>query len=97
MLTIFYFDLHSVISFYVELPLWKLVVSFRSSSHVPSEFGKKILLLNIEEWPFLFSQERLLLSVLPRHVAMEMKADIAGKPVDTQFHKIYIQRYENVR
>ena len=43
-----------------------------------------------------FFQERLLLSVLPRHVAMEMKADIAGKPVDTQFHKIYIQRYENV-
>ncbi len=38
-----------------------------------------------------------MLSVLPRHVAMEMKADIAGKPVDTQFHKIYIQRYENVR
>jgi hypothetical protein len=28
---------------------------------------------------------------------MEMKADIAGKPVDSQFHKIYIQRYENVR
>ena len=42
-------------------------------------------------------QERLLLSVLPRHVAMEMKADIAGKPTDTQFHKIYIQRHENVR
>lgn len=41
-------------------------------------------------------QERLLLSVLPRHVAMEMKADIAGKPTDTQFHKIYIQRHENV-
>nr|CAD7440031.1 unnamed protein product [Timema bartmani] len=42
------------------------------------------------------SQERLLLSVLPRHVAMEMKADIAGKPKDTMFHKIYIQRHENV-
>ena len=28
---------------------------------------------------------------------MEMKADIAGKPTDTQFHKIYIQRHENVR
>ena len=42
-------------------------------------------------------QERLLLSVLPRHVAMEMKADIAGKPKDTMFHKIYIQRHENVR
>ncbi|KAK3108058.1 hypothetical protein FSP39_000441 [Pinctada imbricata] len=41
-------------------------------------------------------QERLLLSVLPRHVAMEMKADIAGKAKDTMFHKIYIQRHENV-
>ncbi|PRD28434.1 UNVERIFIED_CONTAM: Adenylate cyclase type 5 [Trichonephila clavipes] len=41
-------------------------------------------------------QERLLLSVLPRHVAMEMKADIANKPEDTMFHKIYIQRHENV-
>ncbi|XP_064647908.1 adenylate cyclase type 5-like [Lineus longissimus] len=41
-------------------------------------------------------QERLLLSVLPRHVAMEMKADIAGKPKDTMFHKIYIQRHDNV-
>ncbi|XP_031369851.1 adenylate cyclase type 6 [Apis dorsata] len=27
---------------------------------------------------------------------MEMKADIAGKPKDTMFHKIYIQRHENV-
>ncbi|KAK6627179.1 hypothetical protein RUM44_009656 [Polyplax serrata] len=41
-------------------------------------------------------QERLLLSVLPRHVAMEMKADIAGKQKDTMFHKIYIQKHENV-
>jgi adenylate cyclase 5 len=45
----------------------------------------------------LFLQERLLLSVLPRHVAMEMKADIANQPRQEQFHKIYIQRYENVR
>ncbi|KAK2168998.1 hypothetical protein NP493_1209g00039 [Ridgeia piscesae] len=42
-------------------------------------------------------QERLLLSVLPRHVALEMKADIAGKPKDSMFHKIYIRRHENVR
>jgi len=28
---------------------------------------------------------------------MEMKADIADKPENTMFHKIYIQRYENVR
>ncbi|XP_033639896.1 adenylate cyclase type 5-like [Asterias rubens] len=41
-------------------------------------------------------QERLLLSVLPRHVAMEMKADIASKREDIQFHKIYIQRHSNV-
>ncbi|XP_025408050.1 adenylate cyclase type 5 isoform X1 [Sipha flava] len=41
-------------------------------------------------------QERLLLSVLPRHVAMEMKADIAGKRHDSMFHKIYIQKHENV-
>uniref|UniRef100_A0A1I8PN76 adenylate cyclase n=1 Tax=Stomoxys calcitrans TaxID=35570 RepID=A0A1I8PN76_STOCA len=27
---------------------------------------------------------------------MEMKDDIAGQPRDTQFHKIYIQRHENV-
>lgn len=40
--------------------------------------------------------ERLLLSVLPQHVAMEMKADIMS-PVEGQFHKIYIQRHENVR
>ncbi|CAD7082581.1 unnamed protein product [Hermetia illucens] len=41
-------------------------------------------------------QERLLLSVLPRHVAMEMKDDIAGQPREAQFHKIYIQRHDNV-
>jgi hypothetical protein len=45
---------------------------------------------------FLFLQERLLLSVLPQHVAMEMKADIIS-PVEGQFHKIYIQKHENVR
>ena len=42
-------------------------------------------------------QERLLLSVLPQHVAMEMKADIAGNTKDSMFHKIYIQRHDNVR
>lgn len=42
-------------------------------------------------------QERLLLSVLPRHVAMEMKADINAKREDMMFHKIYIQKHDNVR
>uniref|UniRef100_H2YWF9 adenylate cyclase n=1 Tax=Ciona savignyi TaxID=51511 RepID=H2YWF9_CIOSA len=42
-------------------------------------------------------QERLLLSVLPRHVAMEMKGDIdQSKPKNQQFHKIYIQKHNNV-
>lgn len=41
-------------------------------------------------------QERLLLSVLPQHVAMEMKNDIIS-PVEGQFHKIYIQKHEQVR
>uniref|UniRef100_A0A8C2ID99 adenylate cyclase n=1 Tax=Cyprinus carpio TaxID=7962 RepID=A0A8C2ID99_CYPCA len=41
-------------------------------------------------------QERLLLSVLPRHVAMEMKADINVKKEDMMFHKIYIQKHDNV-
>lgn len=44
-----------------------------------------------------YFQERLLLSVLPRHVAMEMKADINAKKEDMMFHKIYIQKHDNVR
>lgn len=51
-----------------------------------------------KEFPFLrVLQERLLLSVLPRHVAMEMKADINAKKEDMMFHKIYIQKHDNVR
>ncbi|KAM9445155.1 adenylate cyclase type 6 isoform 1-T2 [Clarias gariepinus] len=41
-------------------------------------------------------QERLLLSVLPRHVAMEMKENINAKKEDMMFHKIYIQKHDNV-
>lgn len=47
--------------------------------------------------PLYNFQERLLLSVLPRHVAMEMKADINAKKEDMMFHKIYIQKHDNVR
>ncbi|KAL3832458.1 hypothetical protein ACJMK2_024099 [Sinanodonta woodiana] len=39
--------------------------------------------------------EKLLLSVLPQHVAMEMKNDITS-PHQGMFHKIYIQRHDNV-
>ncbi|XP_056270668.1 adenylate cyclase type 1 isoform X2 [Pseudoliparis swirei] len=40
-------------------------------------------------------QERLLMSLLPRNVAMEMKEDFL-KPPERLFHKIYIQRHDNV-
>ncbi|XP_052833073.1 adenylate cyclase type 6 [Octopus bimaculoides] len=41
-------------------------------------------------------QESLLLSVLPQHIAMEMKSDITGQPKHTMFHKIYLKRYDSV-
>ncbi|XP_012289111.1 adenylate cyclase type 3 [Orussus abietinus] len=40
-------------------------------------------------------QERLLLSVLPEHVAVKMRQDL-GASMDTQFKKIYMSRHENV-
>ncbi|XP_042695327.1 adenylate cyclase type 1 [Centrocercus urophasianus] len=40
-------------------------------------------------------QERLLMSLLPRNVAMEMKEDFL-KPPERIFHKIYIQRHDNI-
>lgn len=47
-------------------------------------------------------QERLLLSLLPRFVAIEIIGDIAkednhDKLLKKQFHKIYIHSYSNVR
>lgn len=35
--------------------------------------------------------------MLPQHVAMEMKEDINTKKEDMMFHKIYIQKHDNVR
>jgi hypothetical protein len=40
-------------------------------------------------------QERLLLSVLPEHVAVQMRQDL--DQADSQFKKIYMSRHENVR
>ncbi|RWS01142.1 adenylate cyclase type 3-like protein, partial [Dinothrombium tinctorium] len=40
-------------------------------------------------------QERLLLSVLPKHVAAEIRQDL-GAVVTGQFKKIYMSRHENV-
>jgi hypothetical protein len=39
--------------------------------------------------------ERLLVSVLPQHVAVEMKTNLMA-PVESQFHKSYIQCHENI-
>lgn len=41
-------------------------------------------------------QERLLLSVLPEHVAVKMRQDL-GSTDSEQFKKIYMSRHENVR
>lgn len=46
---------------------------------------------------FPLLQERLLLSVLPQHVASEVKDDITMRDNERQFHKIYIHHYEPVR
>ncbi|XP_026649210.1 adenylate cyclase type 1 isoform X2 [Zonotrichia albicollis] len=43
----------------------------------------------------IWRTERLLMSLLPRNVAMEMKEDFL-KPPERIFHKIYIQRHDNV-
>jgi hypothetical protein len=58
-------------------------------------YQKLLVSFWFDNW-YLMMQERLLLSVLPQHVAIEMKGDIMS-PVEGQFHKIYIQRHENVR
>ena len=80
---------------------------FRHINHIASPQTDKDPPLNerpyLYTWPLnllsphAFFQERLLLSVLPRHVAMEMKADINAKQEDMMFHKIYIQKHDNVR
>lgn len=53
-------------------------------------------------WLPMFSlcQERLVLSVLPRFVVLEMINDMSNvedENLQHQFHRIYIHRYENVR
>ncbi|XP_037075089.1 adenylate cyclase type 5-like isoform X2 [Pollicipes pollicipes] len=73
-------------------------------THYPSELAKRKAFLETRQCIEARlvtqrenqQQERLLLSVLPRHVAMEMKSDIAEQQRDTMFHKIYIQRHDNV-
>ena len=43
-------------------------------------------------------QEDILLSVLPLHIACDVKKDIAGGGRKaTMFHKIYINKHENIR
>lgn len=47
-----------------------------------------------------FYQERLVLSILPRFVALEMIADMSSLEDELspqEFHKIYIHQYKDVR
>lgn len=54
-------------------------------------------LLLVVSFHFVFvSQERLLLSVLPEHVAVKVRQDL-GSDDSEQFKKIYMSRHENVR
>uniref|UniRef100_A0A1I7RZD0 adenylate cyclase n=1 Tax=Bursaphelenchus xylophilus TaxID=6326 RepID=A0A1I7RZD0_BURXY len=41
-------------------------------------------------------QENILLSVLPKHIANDMKKDIDNKENEEMFHKIYIQKHSNI-
>uniref|UniRef100_A0A672QMM4 adenylate cyclase n=1 Tax=Sinocyclocheilus grahami TaxID=75366 RepID=A0A672QMM4_SINGR len=87
--------------------LWKQVGHFIPNNYIKkgylifSEKNCMAIFLSLSHTFPLFSplnnvQERLLLSVLPRHVAMEMKADINAKKENMMFHKIYIQKHDNV-
>lgn len=49
---------------------------------------------------YLAQQERLVLSILPRFVALEMIADMScleDELSPQEFHKIYIHQYKDVR
>lgn len=62
--------------------------------------GESSRLMNISRRSWIFMifalQERLLLSVLPEHVAVKMRQDL-GSNDSEQFKKIYMSRHENVR
>ncbi|WKY00497.1 hypothetical protein Q1695_014943 [Nippostrongylus brasiliensis] len=44
----------------------------------------------------LDKQEKILLSVLPKHIAYEVKDDMEGREKEQMFHKIYIRKHENI-
>lgn len=49
---------------------------------------------------YVATQERLVLSILPRFVALKMIADMSameGEVSPQEFHKIYIHQYKDVR
>lgn len=57
-------------------------------------------MLEYESLMFVFTQERLVLSILPRFVASEMIADMTSMDdelLPQQFHKVYIHQYTDVR
>lgn len=74
----------------------KMVIEEQSAEQV----GAHLICNNLCSYLFIRSmnifQERLLLSVLPEHVAVKMRQDL-GSDDSEQFKKIYMSRHENVR
>uniref|UniRef100_A0A182TIB9 Adenylate cyclase N-terminal domain-containing protein n=1 Tax=Anopheles melas TaxID=34690 RepID=A0A182TIB9_9DIPT len=62
----------------------------RTGDSVMATFGQRLTLADDD------GCERLLLSVLPEHVAVKMRQDL-GSTNSEQFKKIYMSRHENVR
>lgn len=88
-----------ITNFYYFLFLRSLAMSSNAASSCMStsvSFQFEVLTLPSPLLEPLPPQERLLMSLLPRNVAMEMKEDFL-KPPERIFHKIYIQRHDNVR
>lgn len=96
-----YPKLQSVVStllIYAVVCASSILVFFASEASQRKAFieTKKSLSANLLIEEAAKEQERLLLSVLPKHVAEEMVKDL-GITVDSQFRKIYMNRHEDVR
>ena len=79
----------SILGFKIKIKFTSLVL--KSIIKLIAKFKNALIIIFI-----VLLQERLLLSVLPEHVAVKMRQDL-GSALDSQFKKIYMSRHENVR
>ena len=82
-----------------RLVVWTDPLAPISGAIIPcahTDINSTLTLFALDLW-----QEKLLISVLPRFVALEIISDIANQDesriLPTQFHKIYIHCYKDVR